>query len=150
MDSPLGDKRSLKSKAFEHPTFIRKAGGISLSGQAFLDLLQAVLDKRMQFRFRAKGHSMNPFIQDGDIITISPLSGDLPHIGDIVAFIHPEKGKLIVHRVIRKMDGSFLTRGDGLQWDDGNVPIENILGYVTRIERNKEEIFSVSDRSSGQ
>ena len=135
------DKRLSKSRGFEHPTFTKKAGSMPLSGQALLELLQAVLDKGAQFRFCAKGHSMDPFIQDGDIITISLLSGVLPRLGDIMAFVHPEKRKLIVHRVIRKMDGSFLTCGDGMRHNDGVVPVENILGYVTKVERNGKEVL---------
>lgn len=140
MKNSSNDERLSKSSRFKSPAFIKKVGGKSLSGQAVLELLQAVLDRGVPFRFYAKGQSMDPFIRNGDIITISPFSGAIPRIGDIVAFVHPESGKLIVHRVIRKMDESFLTRGDGLQHSDGTIPMTNIIGFVAKVERNGRKV----------
>ena len=72
------------------PALHNRAGGIlSLSGPALLDLLRAVLDKRVPFRFTARGFSMSPFIKDGDVVTVSPCAPGAIHYGDVIAFVHP-------------------------------------------------------------
>lgn len=126
----------LRFDVLETPDFTREEDEFTLSGTALVDLAQAVLEKGKSFRFRARGMSMRPFIKDGDVITISPLSGSKPRLGDIAVFIRPQTGKIVIHRVVRKSGGSFLIKGDNVSQTDGFISLENILGRVTRIERN--------------
>lgn len=105
-----------------------------------LELLKTVLETGKPFRFIASGFSMYPFIQDKDIITIAPLPANRPLSGDVVAFILPDTGKLTVHRVTKIRDTIFQIRGDYMQEPDGLVPRINILGTVTRVERNGRNI----------
>jgi len=119
----------------------RKDAEVSLSGTAVIALLSAVHEKGADFRFRAPGTSMSPVIRDGDIITLSPPKGIKPVSGDILAFRHPETGKLIVHRVIGVSSDTFLAKGDNSQDPDGHIPLSNILGVVTRVERNGSSLF---------
>ena len=114
----------------------RKGSELPLSGQALLELLQAILARGLPFRFRARGLSMFPFIRDGDIITVSPLAGNMPRIGDVLAFTHPETGKLLVHRIVGITGIFFLPKGDNGFYIDGFVPKEGILGCVTNVERD--------------
>jgi len=100
-----------------------------------LELLKAVLEKEKLFRFQAPGFSMYPFIRNNDIITVAPLTDRCPGAGDVVAFIHPEIGKLVVHRIIGCSDSAFLIKGDNTRGADGLVPRENIYGTVIRVER---------------
>jgi len=126
----------LKSQKLKSSLFVRKGGELSLSGPALVELLRAVLDKGKPFRFRAKGSSMSPFVKDGDIITVSPLTGDLPRLGEVVAYISAETGRLIVHRVIGKRGECCLIRGDSAGEKQEWVAEAYILGRVTRVERN--------------
>lgn len=121
--------------------FVRKGGELSLSGPALAELLRAVLDKGMPFRFRAKGFSMSPFVKDGDVITVSPLSGASPRLGDVVPCIGPETGKLFVHRVVGKRGDFCIIRGDNTPEADGLVSKANVLGRVTRVERDGKRVF---------
>jgi len=114
---------------------------VPVSGPALVDLLQAVLAKGAQFRFRAAGFSMAPLVKDGDVVTISPLQERPPGLGDVVAFIHPGSGKLCVHRVVRKKKDSFFIRGDNAPVPDGLVRKADILGRVTALERNGRRIY---------
>jgi signal peptidase len=124
------------------PSLLRRKGDeLSFSGPAFVELIRAVLDKGVPFRFKAKGISMHPFIRNGDVITVYPLSGTSPRYGDVVAFIRPNTSTLIVHRVVGKGDDSFLIRGDNTGYFDGLIPTTNILGYVTKVERNDREAY---------
>ena len=110
-----------------------------VSGSALLSLLQAVLDKGANFRFKARGTSMVPFIHDGDLITIAPLTRVAT--GSIVAFTRPETGQLVVHRVVAKRREEFFISGDGSSLhSDGWIPRKNIVGQLTKIERNGQNI----------
>jgi signal peptidase I len=132
----------LKQQILEPGVFSAKEGERTLSGQALLDLTQTVLAKGAQFRFCAKGLSMYPFIKNGDLITISPLSDAPLSPGDIVAFVSSVTGKLVVHRVIRRMGGFFSIKGDNNGAGDGEtVPKAKILGCVTKVERNGKEVL---------
>ena len=118
------------------------ADALPLSSEALLDLMSAVLAKGVPFRFYAKGWSMAPFIKDGDVITISPLKSKPVSVGEVVAFRHPQTGKLVVHRSIVKHGTAVLIRGDHVDnYTDGLVPIDDIIGRVTKIERNKRQIW---------
>ncbi len=131
--------------------FSKKGGELKLSGPDLIELLQAVLDKGVPFRFRAKGFSMTPFIKDGDVITIFPLEGSRPRLGDIVAFTHPvtdEAGMQVIGWTRRGLDGVSLDvpailrrltrgmqRGDILVIHDARPMSGQVLeGLLERIE----------------
>ncbi len=83
---------------------------------------------------------MYPFIRDRDVVTVAPLGGRPPLVGDVVAIIHPINGRLVIHRVIRRRHSGWLIRGDNCQEVDGVVTIEDILGYVISIERQGRQV----------
>jgi len=118
-----------------------KGSDLPLSGRALVELLRAVLSKGVPARFQAKGFSMSPFIKNKDVVTISPLQRNQPGLGEIIAFVHPETQGLCIHRIVRRKDGISVTKGDNLSETDECVPRENILGFVTRVERNGKEVL---------
>ena len=123
------------------PVTVRKEKGLSLGGPAVIELLQTVLSKGRPFRFRAKGFSMSPFIKDRDIITVYPLNGIKPGMGEIVAFVHPYSNRLVVHRIVGKRENRYLIKGDNLPGADALVPERNILGRVQKVERDGSEVI---------
>lgn len=131
----------LKSRPTKPEFSVLKGSDVSLSGRALVELLQAVLQKGVPARFQAKGFSMAPFIKNEDVVTISPLKQKRPGLGDIIAFVHAEKGGLCVHRIVHKKDGLYVTRGDNRSETDERVPRENILGFVTGVERDGSRVF---------
>ena len=117
-----------------HPAVLKNR--LSLSGKALIELMQAVHAKGLPFRFNAGGHSMAPFIRDGDVICVSPLASRAPGPGDVVAFIHPETKLPCLHRVLSINGDSFRIQGDNMpEKPDGIIPREAIVGRVTRVER---------------
>ena len=116
-------------------------GVFSLPGDAFAELLQAVLSKGSLFRFQAKGFSMSPFIKDSDVVTVSPFLDATPQLGDVVAFNLLGTKKLVIHRVVSKKGNSCMIRGDNSFEADGLVPRAGILGRVARVERNGKRII---------
>jgi hypothetical protein len=133
----------LSNPPFETPQlYALKGGELSLSGQGLLELMRAVLAKGRLFRFCARGWSMAPFIRDGDMITVAPLSNKPPRIGEVIAFVHPQSGKLVVHRAVGVNEKGLLIQGDSVQGgSDGIVPYPLLLGTVTRIERNGKRVW---------
>lgn len=106
-----------------------------ITGAALRELMHAVLAKGKNFRFKAKGTSMAPFIRNEDFITISPPTKI--GIGSIVAFVRPETRQLVVHRVIGRRKKELFIAGDGSSlYTDGWIPLRNIIGQISKIERN--------------
>jgi len=114
--------------------YVSARGVLALSGAALRDFLAAVLERGAPFRFTARGYSMHPFIRDTDVITVSPLDGRVPHVGEVVAF-RSGVDRLVVHRIVAAVDGAYELRGDNSAESDGRVPREAVLGVVTRVER---------------
>jgi hypothetical protein len=88
---------------------------------------------------------MRPFIQDGDLITVSPLRNSLIRVGRVgdVVLYKTVDDRAIVHRVIRKtIEGSrtvFFIKGDAAFGPPEKIGMKNILGRVVAIERNGRE-----------
>jgi len=113
---------------------------LSLSGEAMAELLQASLDRNAPFKFKARGFSMSPFIKNGDVVTISPLLDYSIGFGKLAAFIHPQTGKLVIHRIVGQNGNRYLIKGDRSTEADGLIPRKNILGAVTRVERGDRKV----------
>jgi hypothetical protein len=131
----------METKGTKPEFSIMKGSDLPLSGRGLVDLLRAVLSKGVPVRFQARGFSMSPFIKNNDVVTISPLQGTQPSLGDIVAFAHPETQGLYIHRIVRNKDGFCVTKGDNRSQTEESVPIKNILGSVTRVERDGRHVF---------
>jgi signal peptidase I len=110
-----------------------KSESLLLSSKEISDLLKKTCEKGLPFKFTAKGMSMSPFICNGDSIIIEPIfKNGLIEEGDIVAFISPEEGRLIVHRVIKKQI-QYLLKGDNVYHSDGYCEKKHIHGYVKKV-----------------
>lgn len=77
--------------------------------------------------------SMAPAIPVGSVVVIDPGARHDLQVGDVVAFVMPESGLRVTHRVIevrQAADGTRLvvTRGDANNVSDGPHRPENILG----------------------
>jgi SOS-response transcriptional repressor LexA len=106
-----------------------------------IDIMREVFGRGADFRFRARGLSMSPFIKDGDLILVSPVSKVKPSLGMVVAFVQPVSGILIVHRVVGRKGTAFLIQGDNTGGKpDGLFQPQDILGCVTGVERNGRRV----------
>lgn len=133
----------MRPQPFEPPQlFVVQAGELPLSGHALLELMRAVLARGLPFRFCARGWSMAPFIRDGDVITMSPLRRSPPGLGEVVAFVRPQTGNLVVHRVVARCRAASLVQGDAESgYPDPLVLQESLVGRVTRVERNGRDAW---------
>ena len=81
------------------------------------------------------GQSMLPTIKPGSVVIIkSQLDYEL---GEIVAFIHPDSGDKIVHRIIEVHDDGFTIKGDNNESNDpGPITHEEIIGEAIFVVPN--------------
>jgi len=106
----------------------------------FSVLMAEVLKKGKAFRFQASGSSMNPFIKDGDILTLVNVSQGEIKIGNVLSFIHPHNRKLMVHRVVNIKQKKYLMKPDHNANVDGWVNHQEIIGIVHSVERGESLI----------
>ena len=87
------------------------------------------------------GTSMNPTFKAGDGLTVLPYLNRKARPGDVVVFIHPEKGNNVVHRIIRIDSRGITTRGDNSIVDDlWILKPENIIGRVVSAKRSRRNM----------
>ncbi len=59
-----------------------------------------LLDLFSSLRFRVAGHSMEPYLLEGDMVLVSRrFPGGVPRRGDVVAFREPESGGVSIKRI---------------------------------------------------
>ena len=109
-----------------------ESDNLLLSSKEIAGFLKKTCEKGIPFKFTATGMSMSPFICDGDSLIIEPLK-KIPAAGDIVAFINPARGYLIIHRVIEKQNEQYLLKGDNVYSYDGYCEKKDIHGIVKKI-----------------
>ena len=126
----------MKRTRSEQSSYITPGGELSLSGSALVVLLSAVFQKGRPFRFKAKGGSMWPFIQHGDIITIHPLGTKSLGLGDVVLFLREKDRMPVVHRIVGGYMDKLLMKGDSSDTFDGLFSRTDILGKVTQVNRD--------------
>jgi signal peptidase I len=106
-----------------------------------VELVKEVLGKGVECRLQVKGYSMSPFIKDNDVVTISPISDASPGFGDVIAFVHPKADKFFIHRVVGKIGGAYLIKGENSLEPDGLIERKHIIGIITRVERDGKKVF---------
>ena len=101
-------------------------------------LLADLLRGGTTVRMEVTGHSMSPFIRSGDVVTIEPLLGRRPALGEVVALA--PGGRLRVHRLVGWDRRQALFRGDVAAGADPVASPDDLLGRVTRVERGGRRV----------
>jgi hypothetical protein len=112
----------------------------SVSGALAIELMQAAFSKGAHFRLQVKGFSMAPFINDSDIITLSPLCLSPAGLGKPVACIISVDKRLVVHRIVGRKRNRYLIKGDNCSTPDCLILNQDILGSVTSLQRQNKNI----------
>ena len=124
---------------------------VTLETPDFLEQARQLLSRSLPVEMRMSGTSMSPAIEDGDIITIEPITDEPVKQGDIVLY-HSRFDTAVIHRVIRLERASsercVITRGDRASHNDTPVPLHRVLGRVRRVERAGERIRMVVPKPS--
>lgn len=97
-----------------------------------------VLRERGFYLTTPTGHSMRPFIRaDRDQVLVRPLCGRAER-GDVLLYENT-RGEQVLHRVIRRVEGGYLIRGDACYTDE-TVPEDAVLGRAELLYRGDREI----------
>jgi len=114
---------------------------------AFGEVAAQLIASGLGFRFQAKGRSMLPTIQDGEILHVCPADPASIKLGEVILFRDCNGFK--AHRVIRKKSDLFTTRGDSSAQADDEILSEQIVGKVTAKEcAETGEIISLEDANT--
>jgi signal peptidase I len=100
-------------------------------------LAAAGLQSCGKLKLRATGASMLPALWPGDLLTIQYSNFDQVESGDVVLFLR--NGRFFVHRVLSKTRSEhelLVTRGDCMPQADPPVHTGELLGKVTKIQRD--------------
>jgi signal peptidase len=116
---------------------------LELKGDEFRALAGQILEGGHRVRFQASGGSMQPFIQNSDILEVAPLAGKRIKCGDVL-LVDTSEGRLLAHRVVKtgRREGIslYLIKSDACDSPDGWFRLENILGRVEGVERGDRRI----------
>jgi hypothetical protein len=118
---------------------VAEGGAFALSGAGLLELMVAALARGASVRFTARGFSMDPFVRDGDVLTVAPVRRR-PGLGRVVAVRDAVSGRLVVHRVVAHATRGVLVRGDAAGQADGVADPPNVLGVVVAVERRGRRV----------
>jgi hypothetical protein len=139
MPNKMNYSNNISSSYILGSQYVSQGEELSLSNPGQLKLLLAMVERGAALRTTARGFSMQPFIRDKDVLTISPIKDMQPSLGDVVAFTQPGTGRFAIHRIIGRTNDGWLIRGDNSLDPDGVVATENIIGRVCRVERKGKE-----------
>ena len=114
--------------------------------QIFEDWVTVLLALGHRVRFRAKGTSMSPTIQDGDAITVEPVAPVTIQVGDVV--LYRSKRGVTAHRVVGIDSQALSGVGLGLRGDASSCSAEPVqwqwvLGKIASVDgdgRRKRKI----------
>lgn len=119
---------------------------VTLETPDFLEQARQLLSRSLPIELRMSGSTMSPAIEDGDIITLEPVTAEPIKQGDIVLY-QSRMDTAVIHRIIRlerlSSERCIVTRGDAASHNDSPVPLHRILGRVKRVERAGERIKMV-------
>jgi hypothetical protein len=77
---------------------------------------------------------MLPFVRDGDVVVVVPLTRSTVDRGDIVCYEDPP-GRLFLHRMIARRGDRIVTKGDALTSAEA-IESAQLLGTVVAVERH--------------
>ena len=84
---------------------------------------------------------MFPFIRDGEVLLVRPCP--IVRRGDVV-LCDAGEGRVLAHRVLRVCQANgrsmVLLQGDACAGPDGLLPMDNVIGCVTAVERGERRI----------
>ena len=101
----------------------------------FGEIADGLLASGLGFRFRARGRSMWPLIEDGEILHVQQANAAKLKVGEIVLFRQGREFK--AHRIVRKQKDLFITRGDTGTQTDGAIMAAQIVGKIVAKECTK-------------
>lgn len=109
-------------------------GSITVANDIFFDELLKYLAEGKEVSFRLKGHSMRPFLRQGDDVTLTKAFDRLLKRGQIVLCIL-DTGEYVLHRIVRISGEYIILAGDGNLVQKEKVRRTEVLAIVVEVRR---------------
>jgi hypothetical protein len=94
---------------------------------------------RGPYRSPVISNSMAPVARDGDAFVVVPLGRRGPRFGGVVAVVAGSRA--VVHRVVGKRAGLYITKGDAAPRVDPPARPEDVLGLVRAVEKGDGSVL---------
>ncbi len=104
-----------------------------------LHLIDQIRQKE-HYALKTDGMSMFPLLYPGDVVHFKKMQLEQVEVNDIV--VVEEDGRLFTHRVVYKGSDYLVTGGDNNLASDGRIDETQLLGRMTKVERDGQEIVS--------
>mgnify|MGYP001112391588 CR=1 FL=1 len=75
--------------------------------------------------------SMWPVLKTGDLVLVKGTTGDVLGVSDIAVYEHA--GGFAIHRVVKKNENTFVTKGDANRKDDSPVSYDQLVGRALTV-----------------
>jgi hypothetical protein len=96
---------------------------------------------RGPYRSPVASTSMAPVARPGDAFVIAPPPGRGPTFGDVVAVVAGSRA--VVHRVVGRRRGLYLTKGDASPHFDSPARREDVLGLARAVEKSDGRVLAL-------
>lgn len=94
---------------------------------------------RGPYRSPVTSNSMAPVAREGDAFVVVPPGRRGPRFGDVVAVVAGSRA--VVHRVVAKGAGFYVTKGDCSPWADAPARREDVLGVARAVEKSDGRVL---------
>jgi len=115
----------------------------TVDNPAFCRLARSLIADGKMVRCKAAGASMFPWIQDGDLVTLSPVDPRRLKPGQIIAFENA-CGSLTIHRLVATRSDvdlfTLVTRGDANSSNDTAFGTDRLIGQVVGLQRDGRQL----------
>lgn len=105
----------------------------------FMGLVQELKNKGGVIRFQARGKSMEPYINDGEIVWLRPVEPFSITSGDIVLY-YVDSEEIGLHRFLKRVNGQAIIREEAPPFKKEKVDMGNIVARLIAIERKGRKI----------
>lgn len=105
----------------------------TLANSLFFQQVREFLGEGKEVVFSLRGSSMKPFLQEGDLITIKPVSGLNLKVGHIVLAYF--KNGYVLHRIIRLDRNVIYMAGDANLVQIEKIGRDAIIGFLSEAKR---------------
>lgn len=108
-----------------------------------------ILERGAQVRMRVEGDSMIPWLGGGrdDVILVRP--DERPWCRGDIVLLKDDRGRFILHRVVRRACGRVWLLGDAQSGEEGPWTDDHVMALVDRVIRKGREISMTSLRARG-
>ena len=114
-------------------------GDKSVRLSQILPIIEEKLKMGGKVTFGPHGRSMRPLIREGrDSVTVALPTRELK-VGDIAFYKMPD-GQFVLHRIVRKRNGEYVTRGDNMMTSEQGVKESWVIGIVVSLLRDGKTV----------